>query len=49
MTSEIHYLELTEIARRIHSKEISPVEATTAQLNRIEKIDSKLSSYRDRR
>jgi amidase len=45
MTSEIHYLELTEIARRIHSKEISPVEATTAQLNRIEKIDSKLSSY----
>jgi amidase len=45
MTSELHYLELTEIARRIHAKEISPVEVTKAQLSRIEAIDSKLYSY----
>ena len=30
MMSDLHYLELTELARRIHTREISPVEATTA-------------------
>ncbi len=45
MTSEVHFLELTEIARRIRSKEISPVEATKALLSRIETIDPKLHSY----
>jgi amidase len=45
MASELHYLELTEIARRIHARKISPVEATKAQLDRIEAIDPKLHSY----
>jgi amidase len=45
MTSDLHYLELTELSRRIHAREISPVEATTAQLTRIEKLDSSLKSY----
>jgi amidase len=31
--------------RRIHAREISPVEATTAQLARIEKLDGQLKSY----
>ena len=37
--------DLTELARRIHAREISPVEATTAQLARIEKLDDQLKSY----
>src|SRR5271167_2969759 len=45
MTSDLHYLELTEIARRLHAREISPVEATTAQLARIERLDGALKSY----
>ena len=45
MTSDLHYLELTELSRRIHKREISPVEATTAQLARIEKLDGRLKSY----
>jgi amidase len=40
-----HYLELLDIGRRIQSKEISPVEATRAQLDRIEKLDGQLKSY----
>jgi hypothetical protein len=36
VTSDFHYLELTELSRRLHKREISPVEATTAQLARIE-------------
>ena len=45
MPSALHYLELTELSRRIHAREISPVEATTAQLTRIEKSDGLLKSY----
>jgi amidase len=45
MTSALHYLELTDLSRRIHTREISPVEATTAQLARIEKLDGQLKSY----
>jgi amidase len=45
MTTELHYLELTEIARRIHTKEISSTEATKAELARIEALDGKLKSY----
>ncbi|MDQ2763475.1 MAG: amidase [Pseudomonadota bacterium] len=44
-SADLHYLELTELARRIHAKEISPVEATQAQLDRIEKLDGALGSY----
>jgi len=43
--SDLHYLELTELSRRIHAREISPVEATKAQLTRIEKLDGRLRSY----
>ena len=45
MTSDFHYLEITELSRRIHKREISPVEATTAQLARIKKLDGRLKSY----
>ena len=45
MTSVIDYLELTELSRRIQTREISPVEATTAQLARIENLDGELKSY----
>lgn len=40
-----HYLELLDIGRRIHSKEISSVEATQAQLDRIASLDGALKSY----
>ena len=40
-----HYLELLDIGRRIQSKEISSVEATQAQLDRIGKLDGQLKSY----
>jgi hypothetical protein len=45
MTSAPHYLDLTELSRRIHAREISPVETTTAQLTRIERLDGQLKSY----
>ncbi len=45
MTLALHYLDLTELARRIHAREISPVEATTAQLTRIDRLDGQLKSY----
>lgn len=40
-----HYLELLDIGRRIQSKEISSVEATQAQLDRIASLDGALRSY----
>jgi len=43
--AEWHYLELLDIGRRIQSKEISSVEATQAQLERIGKLDGTLKSY----
>lgn len=42
---ELHYLELTELTRRIHAKELSPVEATQAELDRIGALDGRLRSY----
>jgi amidase len=45
MTSDLHYLELAELARCIRTREIGPLEATTAQLARIEKLDGRLRSY----
>lgn len=44
-STELHYLELTELTRRIHAGEISSVEATRAQLSRIETLDRRLRSY----
>ena len=43
--SDLHYLELVELARRIRAKEVSPVEATRAQLARIQALDGRLRSY----
>ena len=40
-----HYLELLDIGRRIQAKEISSVEATRAQLARIQQLDGALKSY----
>jgi amidase len=45
MDASLHYLELTEVARRIHAREISPVEATKAQFSRIEALDGRLKSF----
>src|ERR1700722_9575079 len=42
---DIHYLELTELTRRMHAKQLSPVEATQAILSRIAALDGKLHSY----
>ena len=44
-TDDIHYLELTELTRRMHAKQLSPVEATQAMLSRIAAVDGKLHSY----
>ena len=41
----IYYTSLRDVARRIQSKEISPVELATLTLNRIAAIDPKLKSY----
>jgi amidase len=43
--SGLHYLEAREVARLIAAREISPVEVTTAMLDRIERLDSTLHSY----
>jgi amidase len=41
----LHYLELTEIARRIRSGEVSPVDLTKAMLARIGKYQKRLAAY----
>ncbi|WP_288049340.1 amidase [Acidiphilium sp.] len=45
MADELHYLELLELTRRIHAKQISPLEATKAELDRIDVLDKTLRSY----
>ncbi len=44
-SDELHYLELVELTRRMHAKEISPVQATRAELDRIAALDGSLRSY----
>jgi aspartyl-tRNA(Asn)/glutamyl-tRNA(Gln) amidotransferase subunit A len=44
-TPDIPMLSATTLGELIRKKEISPVEATTAYLNRIEAVDTKLGSY----
>ena len=41
----LHYSSLRDVARRIQSREISPVELTTRMLDRIAAVDPKLKSY----
>ena len=43
--SELPFISATELAALIKSREVSPVEATEAYLNRIPLIDAKLNSY----
>jgi amidase len=45
MSNELHYLELVDIGQRIQRKELSPVEVTQAQLDRIGQVDGALKSY----
>lgn len=44
-SSELHFLELAEVARLIQTKQVSPVELTQAMLDRIEKLDRRLHAY----
>ena len=45
MSTDICYLELTELTSRIRTRQISAVEATQAALARIEALDKKLFSF----
>jgi amidase len=42
---DLHYSELVEVGQRIQKRDLSPVEATQAQLDRIARLDGKLKSY----
>ncbi|MCC5812916.1 MAG: amidase [Ectothiorhodospiraceae bacterium] len=43
--TDLHYLELTELAALINTGEMSPVAVTHAQLDRIAAMDGELNSY----
>ena len=43
--SEIPFLSASALAESIRRREVSPVEATQAYLDRIEAIDGQLNSY----
>ena len=43
--TDIPFLSATELASHIREKDISPVEAVKAYLERIEQVDPKLNSY----
>ena len=45
MVSELVWKSITELARLIATKEISPVEVVQAHLDRIEALDGKLKAY----
>ena len=42
---DIPFLSAAQLSRLIQSKEVSPIEATEAYLDRIEQVDGKLNSY----
>jgi amidase len=44
-TRDLHYCELVEVGRLIQKRELSAVEATQAQLDRIARLDDGLKSY----
>ena len=44
-SSEIPFLSASELSRLIESREVSPVQATQAYLQRIAEVDGKLNSY----
>jgi aspartyl-tRNA(Asn)/glutamyl-tRNA(Gln) amidotransferase subunit A len=43
--SQIPFLSATELSALIKSREVSPVEAAEAYLDRIDKVDHQLNSY----
>ena len=43
--SQLPFISATELAALIKSREVSPIEATEAYLERIPQIDPKLNSY----
>ncbi len=45
MPSDLHYLSLDEVARRLKARKLSSVELTQAMLDRIDRVDSRLKSY----
>jgi amidase len=45
MADALHYLSLDEVARRLKARKLTSVDATHAMLDRIQRIDPKLSSY----
>jgi len=45
MPSDLHYLSLDEVARRLKARKLSSVDATRAILDRIETLDPGLKSY----
>jgi amidase len=45
MSSELHYLSLDEVARRLKARKLSSLEATQAILDRIDKLDPRLKAY----
>ena len=42
---ELPFLTASQLSNLIETKEVSPVEATEAYLDRIEEVDPKLNSY----
>ena len=45
MPSDLHYLSLDEVARRLKARKLSSVELTGSMLDRIGKVDARLRSY----
>ena len=45
MADDLHFMELTDIGRRIAAREISPVALTEAMLERSERVDAGLKSF----
>lgn len=45
MPSDLHYLSLDEVARRLKARKVSSVELTESMLDRIGKVDPRLKSY----
>src|SRR5581483_7877426 len=45
MNADLCALPISELQRKLRSKEISPVELTDAYLARVEQLDSRLNTY----
>jgi len=45
ISTDLHYLTIVELAARIATRQVSPVEATRAQLDRIADVDRALDSF----